>query len=856
MTPFLRAVLFVLAATPCFAGLRSQCDLVALPGDPVARLVGDVEALTTWDPDGLGPLPQCLVAAGSAAVAGGASESVVLWNGSAWITTNAPFERGFELTVWNGRLIAAGGWSGPHEVWSFDGTTWSQLGDVYDLAPGFAGTVRAMIAHGGALVVAGSFTGIELATGTVAANNVARWNGSTWSALGAGPSLPAGSYAADVYSATVFNDVLWVGLGYSDASSIYDAGGVQVWNGSAWVVVGAADRPVKTLAARIGTALTNSFVFAGGPFTTMNGVASAKVVRFTPTTNSWTAIGTPPSTSSFAECQQLYVRATGISSYEVAAVFRTSGQDKAWRWTGPAWVPLPNLDDFADVMSSVRLAFHGGRYVVGVAMVPTTTLRGFLHGHDSATATWTPLTGPGIDGQVRAVCHDGAQLVIGGDFHAIAGTAVNHVARGSAGSWQPLGSGFAGTVNAIVRMPNGDLVAAGAFTALGDGTPMSRIARWNGTSWSPVGGGVDAEVHALLVLPNGDLVAGGSFTFAGGSTVSCIARWNGAAWLAYGAGCNADVRALLRLANGNLVAAGSFTAAGGQIANRVAQWNGVGWASIGTGFDQTVHALAEGRSGLVAGGSFHHASGWPCKHLARWNVDTGEWLPTVSAEIDRPVLALATLPGGEIAVGGAEFWLPNIGLTSLLVLRNGLQSLHVFGPRVNCLAMDTSGSLLAGGEFTSVGITVSGNVANILSTCPASATSAAPGCPSSGGANTLAAVTLPWVNGTLRTRATGLPAHSIALVLTSVSPVVPALPLSLLFAEGVPGCNLHVVPDILQLAVAAGGAAQAELFLPPTPPIVGVSFHQQMIPIEYHPATGTWLAITATNALQLVAGSF
>jgi hypothetical protein len=51
-------------------------------------------------------------------------------------------------------------------------------------------------------------------------------------------------------------------------------------------------------------------------------------------------------------------------------------------------------------------------------------------------------------------------------------------------------------------------------------------------------------------------------------------------------------------------------------------------------------------------------------------------------------------------------------------------------------------------------------------------------------------------------------------------------------------------------------SAQIALFLPNAPPIVGVTFYHQMIPIEFDLGTGAWPAITATNELQLTAGSY
>src|SRR5262249_18624192 len=94
-------------------------------------------------------------------------------------------------------------------------------------------------------------------------------------------------------------------------------------------------------------------------------------------------------------------------------------------------------------------------------------------------------------------------------------------------AWSLLGPQFRGLVTCMVGMPNGDLVVAGSFTALGT-TAMTRIARWDGSAWLPLGNGfLDGGVDQLAVAPNGDLVAVGSFTAAGGSPGNHVARWDG-----------------------------------------------------------------------------------------------------------------------------------------------------------------------------------------------------------------------------------------------------------------------------------------------------------------------------------------
>ena len=79
--------------------------------------------------------------------------------------------------------------------------------------------------------------------------------------------------------------------------------------------------------------------------------------------------------------------------------------------------------------------------------------------------------------------------------------------------------------------------------------------------------------------------------------------------------------------------------------------------------------------------------------------------------------------------------------------------------------------------------------------------------------------------------------------------------MSLAFPQAGPGCDVLVSPDILGALVTTTGAVQSSFFLPNTPPLVGVTLYHQMVPIELD-AQGAWISVTATNALQLTAGSF
>jgi hypothetical protein len=119
----------------------------------------------------------------------------------------------------------------------------------------------------------------------------------------------------------------------------------------------------------------------------------------------------------------------------------------------------------------------------------------------------------------------------------------------------------------------------------------------------------------------------------------------------------------------------------------------------------------------------------------------------------------------------------------------------------------------------------------------------------------LTAQTLPWVDGTLRTRGTGLPALALVVVDSGLVAIVPGFPLASVFAEAPLGCELRLLPIVEQLHVTTTGTVDASLLLPNTPPLVGVTFFQQMVAVEVDGAA-TILEITVSNALQLTAGAW
>lgn len=148
-----------------------------------------------------------------------------------------------------------------------------------------------------------------------------------------------------------------------------------------------------------------------------------------------------------------------------------------------------------------------------------------------------------------------------------------------------------------------------------------------------------------------------------------------------------------------------------------------------------------------------------------------------------------------------------------------------------------------------------GQVSQLTGTCPTASTFA-PGCSGVGANNTLTATALPWIGSTFRAKATGLPPVTLVLAVTGLQPIVPGVPLSALLAESLPGCDLNVVPDILEALFSTTGEAEWQLTLDANPTFVGVPFYHQFVVLDLDPVTLAIDAVTSTNALQLTIGSY
>ncbi|HYF14522.1 MAG TPA: hypothetical protein VD971_05545 [Phycisphaerales bacterium] len=557
---------------------------------------------------------------------------IAAWDG----TTFSPLGSGLnffgpdELAVYNGDLIAAGDFTQAGGVpvlnaARFDGSRWHAMGSgIHDAPQSWANTAEDMLVYNGELYVCGNF-GVA---GGVPTRNIAKWNGSAWSAVGAG----FGGDDDIAWDMAVHAGQLYI-AGYAQDTSLNTRGTVRKWDGSTMedpigTTVGTAVYAIDSYAGRL---------FIGGLFGDVEGSVAAYATFLD-------CVGVTNPAPGVANAGQVV---TDFQQYAGTMHASTGGTAPGvFRWNGTAFSTLSNptvngaanaLAAWAPLGGPERLYASGTFTQAGGATV-------------NNVAQWTGTawaamgTGLSPNGALAALPFEG-NLWLGGAFTTAGGQAAAHVARWTGFSWQAI-QGLNGAVNDFA-VHNGQIYAAGAFTQI-NGANSAFVARWNGSAWQPVGTGLTAgapggtnQAYALASY-NGQLYAGGLFAGAGGAASPNLVRWDGNAWQGVGGGASGPVYALAAQ-GGRLAVGGDFATVGAGVSARdLAWWSGLSWESFGGGTDGAVRALEASGCSLYIGGSFNAVNGVVSPNAAVWS---GDPIPQIS---QFPVSVTAACPGQTV----------------------------------------------------------------------------------------------------------------------------------------------------------------------------------------------------------------
>ena len=556
--------------------------------------------------------------------------------------------------------------------------------------PGANDQVNAAVLDGnGNLYIGGWFSFV----GTVPAKCIAKWNGSTWTALGTGMSN--GTSGSVIWALAVSGTDLYAGGEFTTAGGV-DSYNIAKWNGNAWTSLPGVGGSVRALA------VSDTSLYAGGVFTAVGGITTATnyIAKWNGTT--WSALGLGMN----GRVDSLAVNGTDLYA---GGGFTTAGgvaARKIAKWNGSTWSALGTGVGVGDNSATVNaLAVSGTTLYAGGYFLNAGGLSAQNVAKWNGTA-WSALGG-GVNSHVYALAVSGTDLYVGGSFTSIGtgGVMVKSIAKWNGSGWLALGSGMAAdgpsTPATIALAVSGTTVyAVGQFTSM-DTVSARCVAKWNGSAWSALGWGMDRYVYALAASGT-DLYVGGSFTSVGtgGWTSTSVAKWNGSSWSPLGSGMAGldPYVAALAVSGADLYAGGNFYTAGGEVANCIAKWNGTAWSALASGLNGIVKTLAISGPDLYVGGRFTAAGDVTANRIAKWNGSTWSALGEgMSGEVD----ALA-VSGTDIYAGGYFSTADGILVNSIAkwdgTAWSGLGS-GIMGGAVNALAISGT-NLYAGGSFT------------------------------------------------------------------------------------------------------------------------------------------------------------
>ncbi len=572
-----------------------------------------------------------------------------------------------------GNFTDADGIAAADYIAKWDGTKWSALGSNGARDGSLNGFVDTIAVSGSNIYVGGIFSAVN-DQGTVLnkATYVAKWDGAHWSALGdngAGASALNGGVRALLVNGTD----LYVGGDFTNAGGVNAADYIAKWNGTAWSALGNDSFGDGSLNAYVSAlALDGNNLYVGGKFTNIAGpvltnLAADYVAKWDCNLNYWSSLGSNGGSDGSLNGEVTSLAVSGTNLYVGGAFTNVNNKgtvlypaDYIAKWNGTDWSALgsngANEGSLNHAVKAVAVDASGNVYAGG-GFVNVTNSDGIPINAADYVAKWDALTGNwsalGSDGNGgNAILNNGIILV---NALAVSGSKV---------------------------------YVAGLFEVNNNGTPLSgkNFVSWDGTNWStPIAtladGALNDTVYAIAV-DGTNVYVGGYFTDVGNGATKLgaadyIAKWDGSHWSALGSNGHGD--GSLNSTVYAITVKGTDVYVGGDFydvnnkgtilseADYIAKWDTLtgNWSALGSdgsgegALNSTVFALQFNGTDLYAGGWFTDVTSnghtWYSEdYIAKWNGT--DWLPLLgdgnnNGSLNNIVKALA-VSGTDLYVGG------------------------------------------------------------------------------------------------------------------------------------------------------------------------------------------------------------
>jgi hypothetical protein len=315
--------------------------------------------------------------------------------------------------------------------------------------------------------------------GSLVVNNIARWDGHSWTALGDGflSALTVQSIALegnDVYAGGLFS--------YSGITEVFN---IAKWDGSNWSAIDSGTNNIVNAMAID----QSGNIFAGGCFTKAGSDSASHIAEWNNASNLWTNLGagirgTTPS---------VYSMVLSGTNLIVGGTFSVAGGDTAKNialWNGTTWSPVGGGTDSA--INSLTIVgtniYAAGKF---------TKAGGISTNHYARWngTAWSDVDG-GVDYAPESISGCATDVYVASSNSSVG---ANNITKYDC-CWDPLGSGL--NNKAHVVLVNGDDVwVGGEFTQAGN-KPSYYFAHWNYTkNFAGISETIDSK-NDFVIYPN------------------------------------------------------------------------------------------------------------------------------------------------------------------------------------------------------------------------------------------------------------------------------------------------------------------------------------------------------------------
>ena len=617
------AILFILSTRPGFAqSVKGSWDTqFALP----PGLNGEVHALVSVGNDlyvggfftKAGPVP---------------ANGVAKWDGTNW----SALGEGVDGWVWalaavgnnlyvGGQFTRAGSINATN-IAKWNGTNWEVLGGGVDVSWEPA-RVQAIYAQGSNIYVGGSF----LRAGDVYVENIARWDGVTWHDMDTGVSLPD-EYPSSwgwVSGITGDGSNIYAGGVFIRAGSVA-ATNLAQWNGDSWAAIGNCVGGGYTiyhqglpLSGRVeALSLHGGQLYVGGQFDRVGELSVTNLARWDST--NWQAAG---DIDGIVEALD-----SSDESLFAAGRFTTVGGVLATNvavLTNGVWsslhLELPGDETPYAIEGSASQLYVGGRFNLANGVSAGNVVQ-------RGKSNWIPLgsgTGNSLGYSYTSLATDGTNVYAAGFFWTAGTNRVSGIAKWDGANWTPVGTLFDGYCSYVAVIET-NVYVTGWFEIPEAGA--TNLACWNGSAWVSLGRttgnarilavGGKLYVHENIYDPSSNswstipgflgqytshqMAADGTNIYIAAATAggTRVGRWDGTI-LDWMPDIPHFLPSALAVSGINIYLAGSASDGNGTYQlHELLYWDGTTWSDIGFPSSATINSMAFARDGLYITGDF------------------------------------------------------------------------------------------------------------------------------------------------------------------------------------------------------------------------------------------------------------